>query len=167
MATSLHNLAGVAWAQGNLHRAAALNEEALGLWQAAPGYWGTATALADLGRVARAQGNSLKASGLYAQALELFRDAGDRAGMTACLEGLAGLVCEDGRIEQGARLFGTAAALRAAIGAPRAPAEAAAYERDVAGARRAAGEEAYTRAWEAGYALPLDQAVAAALASVA
>jgi hypothetical protein len=50
------------------------------------------------------------------------------------------------------------------IGAPLLPSERALYERTVVAARSALGEDAFAAAWEHGQALPLEQAIAEALA---
>jgi hypothetical protein len=59
---------------------------------------------------------------------------------------------------------GAAAAVRAEIGAPRAPSELAQHEREVAMVRAACGEALFDAAWIAGEALPREQASAEALA---
>jgi hypothetical protein len=62
-----------------------------------------------------------------------------------------------------ALLFGTAAALRGAMGAPLPPADRAKHQRQVASTRAALGEEVVAAAWAEGRALPLEEAVASAL----
>ena len=58
------------------------------------------------------------------------------------------------------RLFGAAEALREAIRAPRPVIDRADFERHMAAARGALGEEAFTAAWAQGQALTLEEAVA-------
>src|SRR5437016_4492331 len=65
--------------------------------------------------------------------------------------------------ERAARLFGTAQALREAIGAPLPPVERAEHECHLAAARAALGEAAFTLAWMAGRAMSLDQAIDTAM----
>ncbi len=62
-----------------------------------------------------------------------------------------------------AQLWGAAAALREAIGAPLPPNEREEYERDVAAVREALGEEAFSATWVEGRAMSMEQAVAYAM----
>jgi hypothetical protein len=68
-----------------------------------------------------------------------------------------------GRPERVACLFAAARALRDAIGAPLPPYQCARLERRVAAARDDLGEEAFAIRWGEGQAMPLEQAIAAAL----
>jgi len=83
--------------------------------------------------------------------------------VAAAVEGLAGVARARGEGARAARLWGAAAAARAALGAPPWPAFRPAHEASVAAARTALGEEAFAAAWEEGQALSLEQAIAAAL----
>jgi hypothetical protein len=65
--------------------------------------------------------------------------------------------------EHAARLFGAAAALRVAIGAPLPPSEHATYDRAVATARSVLGDAAFDIASAAGQSMTLEQATALAL----
>ena len=69
-----------------------------------------------------------------------------------------------GQAERAARLHGAAAALREQLGATVVPWEHPARERDLAAARAALEPAAFEAAWAAGAALPLEAAVAEALA---
>jgi hypothetical protein len=60
--------------------------------------------------------------------------------------------------------LGAAQVLREAIGIPLPPVERAEHERRVAAVRAALGEETFTAAWAVGRTLPLEQAIAEALA---
>ena len=91
----------------------------------------------------------------------MFGEAGDKFWMAVCLEGLAGVAAAQGQPVGAARLFGAAAALRGAIGAPMEPARRAAYERHLAATRAQLTEEAFATAWAEGRALTPEQAVAA------
>ncbi len=59
-----------------------------------------------------------------------------------------------------AKLFGAAEALRAAINSVFAPADRAEYERNLAYSRTQLGEEAWQAAWEEGWIMTMEQAVA-------
>ena len=78
--------------------------------------------------------------------------------------GLAGVLAEQGRGIEAARLFGAAAAWRTRLGFVIPPGEQERYEADVAAARALLPPYAFAAAWAAGQALTLEEAVAEALA---
>ncbi len=67
---------------------------------------------------------------------------------------MAGVLVTQEEPAQAARLWGTAEALREAIGAPIWPVERASYERSVAAARNHLGERAFATTWAAGRIIP-------------
>jgi hypothetical protein len=67
-------------------------------------------------------------------------------------------------MKQAARLFGSADALRKAVGGPQHPIEwPAAHQSAIATARSQLGEEVFTAAWTRGREMTIHQAAAAAL----
>jgi hypothetical protein len=62
-----------------------------------------------------------------------------------------------------ARLFGAAAALREAIGAPRPPAFRSYHERNLTAVRGRLGKEAFKKTWAEGQEMTAEQAVKYAL----
>jgi predicted ATPase/DNA-binding CsgD family transcriptional regulator len=162
IAWSLHNLGMIAENRGDHRRAIALLEESLSLHRELEHQRGIAWVLADLGLVAHVRGSDERSLALLTESLRLERDLGERWGIAKCLERLAGVAVGLGSSEQGARLFGAAQALRAAMSAWE-PAERTAYERDVATARGILGDAAFDRARSEGYALSVEAAVAEAL----
>jgi len=68
-----------------------------------------------------------------------------------------------GRADHAVLLYGAAATLRVAIGAPLPPTYRAAYEPDVAILRATMGETHFAATWETGVMLSLEQAIALAL----
>jgi hypothetical protein len=98
--------------------------------------------------------------------LALARELADPRRIANTLEYLVNVVAAAGHGEQAARLFGTATALREAIGAPRPSVERTLTEQEVATARQALGEEAWAAAFAAGQAMTLDEAIAQALGEV-
>jgi hypothetical protein len=94
----------------------------------------------------------------------LSRDLNAGEYIASCLEGLAGVQGHPGRAAQAARLFGAAATLRAAMGAPLASRHQADYEADLAAVRTVLDGETFASSFAAGAALPLERAVAEALA---
>jgi len=92
------------------------------------------------------------------------RRAGDRQGLVDALEGLAAVAAVDGQPARAARLWGAAAAWREESGLPLPPDRRARQERQIAAARDAAEPATWAAGWEAGGALPPDEAVALGLA---
>jgi hypothetical protein len=86
-----------------------------------------------------------------------------------CLEGVGrALVASTvlgsaARLAEAAQLFGAAAALRAAIGAPRPPTAQPAFDQAIEALRSALGTEMTERIWAAGALLSWQEAVALAL----
>jgi hypothetical protein len=80
-----------------------------------------------------------------------------------CLEGLAKTAVAQHQISRAARLFGAAAALRAAIGTSLPAPDRAAHHRCLEIVRAALGEAAFTALWAEGQALTLEQATFEAL----
>jgi predicted ATPase len=164
IAWSLHNLGTVARDQGDHAHARARCEQSLTLFRELGDKPGIADSLYGLGCVAGRQGDHAAARALLEQSLALQRELGDRRGIAACLEGVAQVSAAEGAPERAARLLGAAAALRDAIGAPLPPAERAAHERIVAPVRADLESAVFAAAWAEGQAMPLEQAVADALA---
>jgi tetratricopeptide (TPR) repeat protein len=161
-ASVLNNLGVLAVQQGDLDRAEALSLESLAMNRQLGDRHSTASIHLNLGNVATRRGDPEMARAHYLESLAMNRQRGYRGGIAACLEGLAG-VATVGQPDRAARLFGAAAALRAADSEPIPPADLASYEVGVARARAALAPAAFTAAWEAGQALSLEQAVALAL----
>lgn len=150
IAIVLDNLGELARENMDLDEATALHEESLGLRLELGDLRGIADSLAALGNVARQQGDPNRSGEQYEEALTLYRKVGDKWGSAVCLEGLAGTARARGQMEQAARLFGAASALRAAIKHPLAATERRVQEQEVAAVRQDLGEDAFTAAWEAG-----------------
>jgi non-specific serine/threonine protein kinase len=161
---SLNNLALVAHQEGDDVRAAALLEESLVLAREQGDTWDIAARLGNLGEIARRRGDLGRAGTLLAESTRLFRALGDKRRLAECLEEFAGLAAARRQPARAARLAGAAEALREALETPAEPMERAANEATVAVARTALGDSAFAVAWTAGQALPLDAAIAEALA---
>jgi len=154
----------LALARGDAARALVLVEEGLALYRRLGDQWGIARALAALGRGALARGDTARARAVYEEGLALYRRMDEKAGVATCLEGVAGLAWAGDQPGRAARLYGAAAAVRAAIGAPLPRTEQLTSQRTLAAIRSALGDDAWGRAWAAGQALPLERAIAEALA---
>jgi non-specific serine/threonine protein kinase len=116
-----------------------------------------------LGDAALNQGDRDAAYSLYEEALKDLKDLEDKWWIAWCLEGMAGVAAAQKQPERAARLFGAAAALREAIGAPRPPAFRSYHECDLAAVRERLGEEGFAAAWEEGRAMTTEQAIDCAL----
>ena len=134
--------------QGAYAQAMQLLEESLVMFRELGDQFGIALLLTDMGGVAQARDDADQAARLYSEALALSWKIGDKRRVAFCLEGLATAAGACRRL-RAAQLFGAAAALRDAIGAPLPPSEQADYARNLAAAR-AGDAEAFATAWAAG-----------------
>ena len=163
IAVSLNNLGDVALDQGNLERATQLFEESLALFRQLNGHWGIALLLTNLADVARAKANYVQAGDLYQQSLALYQDQSNYLDVAECLDGLAAVALAQGSPHAAARFLAATATLRATLGTSQTLAERTEYDSTVAAVRSAAGDPAFARAWQAGQALSLEEAIAEAL----
>ncbi len=150
--------------QGDNMRAAACYEESLARFRTLSHTWGIAAVLHTLGHVLRAQGDSARAIACFSESLTRYWKMGHKEGTSLCLNGFAGVAGEMGQPVRAARLFGAAEALRETIGLSRQSDERAIYDRSVAAVRAQLEEAAFAAAWAEGRAMPLEQAIAEALA---
>jgi hypothetical protein len=123
----------------------------------------SAGALNGLGDVALSERDSETACARYQASLTLRWELGQKRGVVDSLEGLAQVAAARGECERAARLLGTAAALRAAIGAPPGPDHRARYDALVARLRERMGEDLFAAASAVGQATMLAQTVTEAL----
>jgi DNA-binding CsgD family transcriptional regulator len=86
---------------------------------------------------------------------------GEKWMIAACLVGLGEVVAAQQKLAWAAQLWGTAEALRDALGVPVPPVERAGYERSLSAARVHLGERAFAAAWAQGRAMTPEQALAA------
>jgi len=122
--------------------------------------------LSNLGHVAVNQGDYPAARALLDESLTIRRELGDRFGIPYSLDGLAALVASLCEPLRAARIWGAAERLRAEIGTPLLAWERAGYDRSVAAARIASGDDiAFDSAWQEGRGLTLDGAIDIALAT--
>jgi predicted ATPase/class 3 adenylate cyclase len=160
---TLRSFGRVARRQGESATAQALFAEALAISQRLDDKEGIAWSFFSLGEVARDQADWERAAALFGQSLRVFSELPNRLGRAHCLAGLAAAAAVQARPDRAARLFGAAEALWEAVSSPRAPLDDATEGRQAAIVREALGEEACAAAWQAGRAMPMEQAVAYAL----
>jgi len=167
VARSLSNLGNVALNQGDYPAARALHEESLAISQEVEDRTSTAGSLSNLGNVALNQGDYPTAGALYEESLAIRRDLGDRSGsgIAVSLEGLAAVAALLRDSLRAARIWGATERSRAEIGTPLPAHDRSGYDRRVAAARTASGDDAaFDNAWQEGRSLTLDQAIDLALA---
>jgi non-specific serine/threonine protein kinase len=167
VALAVFDLGLLALIQNDVARAAVHFAEALPFFEAIGDRRATAFTLANLAWVEMQQGDAARAAALFGRALADIRELGDREATAYLLEDVARLAQRTGREEPAARLLAAAAALRTADGIRLALLHRAGHEPAVAAAREALGEAGFAAAWEAGVALPVEDAVAEALAAAA
>ncbi len=164
IAAVLNNLAGTVLGQGDYRRAMDLAAESAALMRTIDSPLGVVHALTTGGEAALALGEHGRAAELFGESLPLARKLGDKTNMAVCFEGMAGVAVADGQEEQAARRCGAAEALREATGAPMQPTVRWLYERTLATARGALGDDRFAALRAEGQALPLERAVEEALA---
>jgi len=123
-----------------------------------------ALALATLGGIALARGRLASAHDHLSASIATQQDVGDVAGVGQVLERFAELAVAQGRPEGAIRLVAAATALRERAGAPRSRRGQLKLDPILEVARQALSAEAADLAWQAGQALGVDEAIAAALA---
>jgi predicted ATPase/DNA-binding winged helix-turn-helix (wHTH) protein len=164
IAFSLGNLGTLACNERRYPAARVLLEEALTIFQELGDRRCIALCLNNLGTVARDQGDYPVARALCEESLALRRELGDRRGVAESLEELG--YCAFALVGSGrsARIWGAAERLREEIASPIVPPDRPQYDRQVAAARAATGDDAaFDLAWQEGRAMTLDQAVEYAL----
>src|SRR5262249_29868054 len=124
---------------------------------------GVALSLTSLGNLANAQGDYASARSCLSESLSIQREIGHPKGIAESLEAFARLMAGQRRPERAGQLWGAEERPREEIGAPLPPNEREEYDRSVASARQALGEEAFSRAWAEGRATTLEQAIELAL----
>lgn len=160
IASSLNNLAAAAYRQCDYAAAAPLFEEALAIRTDLGDKQGIGICLLDMGLMAGQQGLAATAREHLAKSLAIARDLGDRDLIASALAGHAEVAAETNEPARACRIWGAAELLRETIGAPMPPSERPDYERIVAAARAAMGDDAaFTRAWQEGRAMTLEEAI--------
>jgi predicted ATPase/class 3 adenylate cyclase len=163
IAFELSGLGEVALRQKDYLRATQLVEESLALRKQLGNKWGVGVSLGILGWIAMREEKWDHAMTRLCESLEVRREIGDQSGSAWCLERLAAVAMAQGQTEKAARLFGAGAALRASIRSVIDPADQPAYKSKIRSLRRKLGKQRFTKTWDEGHALALEQAVAYAL----
>jgi predicted ATPase len=167
------DMAGVAWTlnyQGDVARetvdlvaARSFYEQSLAAFSLLQDGWGIASVLSDLAGLSCDQGDNAEAHRLYRESMGMFQKLGYNRGVAKVLECLAASAAARSNAEHSLRLAGAAAALRQRLGVPLTPTEQSKLENALEFARRGLGNAAGLTAWMEGWAMPVEQAVQAAL----
>ena len=152
--------------QGDYPVAQALCEESLAIRRELGWPVGLAEALTFLGIALQERGDSPSAFALLSESVALCRPLRHRDYLAESLQAIASAVSTMGSAGRAAVIFGSAERLREEIGAAPWPAKRQRFDRQVAAARAALGDDAaFDAAWQEGRAMSLDQAIEYALAS--
>lgn len=162
LAVSLGNQALLYRETGEIERALVIQEEVLALVREQGDKGSIAIALNNLGDLMHEQGDDTQAVDLLVESLILYQKSSMRWGIAYALEGLATVCAAGGRTARAARLFGAATALRASLGMPRPPSEAARYERTLTHVEDALGAASFRAAFAFGQS-SLDEAIREAM----
>jgi len=163
VSTALNGMGGVAMAQGDPQRAAPLFAESLEVRRALGDRRGSIPMLVLLAEAMLACGDIVRARALLGESFALSREIDYYQGYSWGLKTAAELAVAAGQAERAARLLGADEALREAHTIPIWSDPRRQYDRLVATARAALGDETFAAAWAAGRALTLEQAIAYAL----
>jgi predicted ATPase/DNA-binding CsgD family transcriptional regulator len=153
------NLGYLALIAGDHARAEGLFDESLAISRRIDYPWGVAEAQALLAELARERGEVGRATALFAESLGTYADQGDRIGIAQCLTGFGRIVAMQGQPARAARFFGAAAAIHDTLGSRQLHGADARDEDLLAPVRTALGDAAFDRAWTAGRALSMAQAI--------
>ena len=162
IANALLNVGRTELLRGDVKHAREMLEQGLAVGREVGDTWSIAVGLGSLGRLALHEGRHGEAVGLLREALELTVERGGKRLAAECLAALAE-AASGAAPARAARLFGTAEALRRASGVSLSPIELAGMQESLDGVRKALGEEEFRAQFDAGLALPLEDAVTYAL----
>jgi tetratricopeptide (TPR) repeat protein len=165
MAMSLNSLGWIALAQNDHRRAMMSLQESLAIVRQLRDARGIAMVLTGLGWASLDRDDARQAHVCMRESLILFRGLRSKIDICLCLDGLAAVAGMRGDAERAARFFGAADTLHTAMNVDYAPITERHYARHRDAAREKIGAAAWSVAWEAGRALPLDQAIDEALSA--
>jgi predicted ATPase/class 3 adenylate cyclase len=166
IAQSLHHSAVNALYRGDLESATTCADGALAVSRTAGDTWTIALATRTLGFIAFARKDYAAATVSLQTAIQLQQALRYKWGLAVCLEGLACIFHQQGRVEDAVRLFGVAEALREATGMPLPPQQRGSYDDTVSALRTALSEAPFAALWAEGRAMSLEQAIRSAVEPV-
>jgi predicted ATPase/transcriptional regulator with XRE-family HTH domain len=157
--SALNRLGDLARCLGDYEKADRLYTEGLSLYREMGDLDEIPSMLHNLGYTAHYRGDYTRAMALFREGLSIQQKMGNQAGIAECLMGIAGVLTSQNQVENGARLFGAAEALRERVGASLWPANCNEYDRSLAHLRKSMEEVKLAQAWAQGRMLSSDQAV--------
>jgi len=143
--------------QGDVSSARSLAEQALSLFKEREERPGVNWALNVLGKVAAAEKDYAAAFTLHQESLAVARSLGEQSFIVDSLGDVADTAAALGKLVWAARLWGAAETIREAIMERRWPVYQAHYECCVSAVRTQLGDAVFTRAWNEGRTMSLDQ----------
>jgi predicted ATPase/transcriptional regulator with XRE-family HTH domain len=164
LAICLSNMGAIMLDHGEPVRAIPFLEEALELFRALKNQANTGMALHNLGVAALDSGDLARAPVFLRDGLAHFAEVGDRSGVAFSLEAFGKLAGSLGRPATALRLYGAAEAVRVEIGEPIPAGQRDDYALEVTRTKAKLNAAEAEAALTAGRALPIDAAVAEALA---
>jgi predicted ATPase len=138
-------------------------EECLTLFQKIGDKFRVNMVLSELAHLERRQGNDEQALPHYRETILAWQDLGHRAAVAHQLECFAFIAVSQEDNQRAVQLLRAAGALRENIGAPMSRSELDEYDQAVATLRRNLNEASFAAAWEKGYSMSMEDAVAYAL----
>jgi predicted ATPase len=165
LAVVRHNHALVLFEQGDLAAAAAELDWSISVARELGDRLELSNALSDRGFVSEASGDLDRAAGLQADALSIATRIGARGIMAQSIDGIAGVTACRSRELEAASLWAAAETIRRVASYAMLLADRRRIDRSIEAARATTDEEAWWRAWAAGEAMNVDDAVALALAT--
>ncbi|HEX2058123.1 MAG TPA: tetratricopeptide repeat protein [Actinomycetota bacterium] len=158
LATVLSNVGIVAIHDEEWDYAAELYQQSLELFARTGDTLGMARAMLNLSDVRLHSRDLDEARDLLEQSLKMFEQLGMWWDIAYVIENLGGVAAYAGRPEDAARLIGAADRGREELGTPLPEGEKVAYNRYLAAAKDALGDDAFAAAWEEGRSMSLREA---------
>ena len=160
VAFQLDFLGEVALCQGDYDRAVTLGKESIALTRAQPHQGLLKFTLDNCARAYFLRGDVEQAHLLWVEGVGPAYASQDRRATVFYIEGFAGVAAHQGMFERAARLAGAASSVREAIHSSLSMPEATIVERFLAPARAHLDEAEWTKAWNEGRSMALEQAIA-------
>jgi non-specific serine/threonine protein kinase len=164
--SSIYALLGrVALARGDTVAAAQYLEEGHRGLRAQAFSWRLGDTMRSFGDLARDRGDYAGALDRYCESVALAKEHGDTLFLAEGIAGVASVMSAQGKLDQAARLYGAAEAMRTQLGVAIDAWELPAYERRLTAVRQALPAAAFDAAWQAGASLSLEAIIAETLAT--